>query len=105
MKYGSLITSFFLLFTVACATLPVENAFDGKFGFKKETRTITEYCQSCHNHRNFDSIKHLSEITGQYSNEPFVSATTCKTCHDISKNMWGDLSRVTFYPGGLAVGQ
>ena len=100
MKYLYLILLAAPLLLGSCATSDVEKAFDGKYGYQKETKIITGYCQSCHTHKSFDPIGHASSITAEYSKEPFVSATDCRTCHSVRKNFWNDLVRTTHNPSG-----
>lgn len=69
------------------------------------TKTITEYCQSCHVHRNFDETKHVAEAGHKYNKEPFKTATTCHTCHTYSENFWGDGFRATYFPEGKLIGE
>ena len=88
----------------ACVSSPVDDAFDGDMGYVKETRTIVDYCQTCHVHRNLDPIRHLSEATLLYTTEPYSSADDCKTCHSIKRDFWNDLIRSTRFPDGRVVG-
>ena len=69
----------------------------------KETAVITEYCQSCHVHRLLNPSTHLVEKPGQYKNEPFSKATSCKTCHEIKRNIWSDMVHYTYFPDGSIV--
>ena len=100
MKHSYLILPIVSLWLVSCATSDVEKAFTGKYEYQKETKIITEYCQSCHTHKAFDPIDHTEKITVEYSDEPYVSATDCRTCHSVRKNFWNDLIRTTHNPSG-----
>lgn len=90
-------------FMAACASHPVEAAFEGGLDAAQARKVTIEYCQSCHVHREFDAASHLAAIPLEYEAEPYRSAQDCKTCHDAGRDMWGDLYRVTRFPGGRLV--
>ncbi len=100
--------SFFLLLLMtlgACSNVPVVKAYNGNMGIEEETKTIVEYCESCHIHRNLDEESHILDLPLKYTTEPFASATDCKTCHQISENFWNDILRSTVFPDGSLVYQ
>ncbi|MBF0291085.1 MAG: hypothetical protein HQK86_02915 [Nitrospinae bacterium] len=68
-------------------------------------KSITEYCQSCHLHRNFDGEKHVAEARLKFNKDPFKTATDCQTCHSYSTDFWGDGFRATYYPDGKLTGE
>jgi hypothetical protein len=90
----------FCALTGACASDPVIDAFDGDFERSKETQIIVGYCQSCHNHKDFEPTIHLSEMPYRYEQAPYASADDCRTCHNASLNVWRDIERVTYFPKG-----
>lgn len=100
LKVSFLLVSLFL---AACASKNVERAFSGDMPLQEETKTISDYCQTCHVHRSFDSAAHLAEITAQYKAKPYSNAKDCKTCHSIEKNFWNDIIRYTYFPEGRLV--
>lgn len=64
-------------------------------------KTITEYCQSCHIHKNFDSANHVADVSKKYKNEPFKSSDACHACHTYERDFWGDELRNTHFPVGV----
>ncbi len=91
------------LLCVSCASRVVDDAFDGKFDYVEETKTIVEYCQSCHIHRKFESGEHVSMVVPKYTREPYLSADRCNTCHTIKRDFWGDITRSTQFPDGTMI--
>lgn len=92
------------LITASCVSKPVDRAFAGKMGPDEAKRTIVEYCQTCHTHRNFNAAEHLGQVSEAYKAEPYTSANDCQTCHSMKRNFWDDVIRTTHYPGGRLVG-
>lgn len=102
----------FICFTVASSlfyacslTLPVDQAFSGDLEPDEETKVITDYCQSCHLHRDFAAAAHLAKVPGHYSKEPYKSTRDCKVCHEIKRNFWNDILRFTHIPDGRIVNE
>lgn len=89
----------------ACASSQVEKAFDGGLPKADTVKTITEYCQSCHIHRNFDGEKHMTAAPPQYNAGPYKTADGCQTCHSYSTDFWGDEFRATYFPEGKLTGE
>ncbi len=89
--------------SVSCASKPIDNAFAGKMAPYEETRTIVDYCESCHVHSKFKPAQHLAEVTSMYSKEPYRSSKDCKTCHWISRDIWNDIKQYTHFPKGRLV--
>jgi len=104
LKYAMSL-AFFFLFLQSCVSKPIDKAFAGKLDEFEETKTIAEYCQSCHVHRNFNPSGHLRAIPSKYQAEPYASAKDCKTCHGIDRNFWGDIIKSTHFPKGRIVGE
>lgn len=93
-----------LFMTASCVSKPVDRAFAGKMAMAEAKKTIVEYCQTCHIHRNFDPADHVGQVSGGYKTEPYISASDCQTCHSMKRNFWDDVIRITHYPGGRLVG-
>ena len=87
----------------ACASKPIDRAFAGKMDRTEETKTIVEYCQSCHLHRKFKAPDHIATITAEYKSEPYGSAEDCRTCHSIKRDFWDKIIRNTHFPKGRLV--
>ncbi|MBI5815051.1 MAG: hypothetical protein HZB29_05520 [Nitrospinae bacterium] len=91
--------------TFSCATSQVDKAFGGSLPADEETKTIAEYCQSCHVHRDFAADRHMEEITGKYGEEPYKSAKSCRTCHTVSRSLMGAETRQTRFPEGRMINE
>lgn len=82
-----------------CAAQQVEQAFAGKLTPIKSNKTINEYCQSCHIHKDFDPGLHVFEVRKSYRRSVYRKATECRICHFVEKT-WArtELKRKTRYP-------
>ncbi|NIP99406.1 MAG: hypothetical protein GWM98_02480 [Nitrospinaceae bacterium] len=95
-----------LLVFEGCYQKKVEEAFDGDFSSEENNRVISEYCQSCHLHRNFSPADHVEEKTLLYNRKVFRLATECRTCHYLEKQMkLNDFIRHTRRPKEANTGQ
>jgi nitrate/TMAO reductase-like tetraheme cytochrome c subunit len=87
MKYIYVVL--FLLFTLVLATGCVKSelpsAFKGGFDEKKNNKVISEYCISCHIHKEFSSKGHIQKIHLKYKRKFFRKAQECRICHYIEK--------------------
>lgn len=99
------ISFLFLMTTMlaGCVSDPVLDAFDGDFDRVKETKTIVYYCQSCHNHKDFDPVNHMAIQPISYDRAPYTEAESCRTCHELTVNFWNDYERTTHFPDGSLV--
>ncbi|MBI4642079.1 MAG: hypothetical protein HY731_15435 [Candidatus Tectomicrobia bacterium] len=86
------------LFLTGCTTPRIEKAFRGKLGETEDNRVITEYCQSCHTHRNQPLSTHITDMTLLYDQKPYSEARECSVCHSLDKSFLGFLSRKTTRP-------
>ena len=87
MKYTYVIL--FLLSTLVLATGCIKSelpsAFEGGFDGKKNNKVISEYCGSCHIHKEFSSESHVQKIRLKYKRKLFRKARECRICHYIEK--------------------
>ena len=84
---NKIIFSVFLLVILSgCSIADVERAFKGDFQPGKANKVITEYCQSCHIHRDFDPPFHVSKVRSLYKRTVFRKARECRSCHYIEKD-------------------
>ena len=87
MKYTYVIL--FLLSTLVLATgcmkSELPSAFEGGFDGKKNNKVISEYCTSCHIHKNFSSEGHIQNMRLKYKSKLFRKTRECRTCHYIEK--------------------
>jgi len=94
----------FLFFTLALATgcmkSELPSAFEGNFDGEKNNKVISEYCTSCHIHKDFSSKGHVQKIRLKYKRKLFRKARECRICHYIEKEWSYDhLFRKTRRPG------
>lgn len=91
-----------LLGLMACHPRPLEDALRGQLEADEGNRVITEYCQSCHIHRDFDPQRHVERVQSLYDRPPYMSAYECQICHVARKDTWGARHRKTMWPAEVA---
>ena len=69
-----------------CSHIEVEKAFKGDLPPGKANKVIGSYCQSCHIHKAFDPLRHVTNVRSLYKRRVFRKARECRTCHYIEKN-------------------
>ena len=69
-----------------CSPMEVEKAFRGDLPPGKANKVIGNYCQSCHIHKDFDPLLHVSNVRSLYKRRVFRKARECRSCHYIEKN-------------------
>ncbi len=95
-----------LLLTSCYYTPEVVRAFDGEYSEAKNQQIITEYCQSCHLHRNFDPESHVDEARAFYKKPLYQSSRACRLCHYVDDNFVGDeITRSTRRPSEVRRGK
>lgn len=70
---------------VGCFNPELEKAFSGGLVPEKSNQIISDYCQSCHIHRELDVDKHVLEVREQYQRPLFRKSNQCRSCHYIEK--------------------
>ena len=82
-----------------CYTKNIEEAFNGEFSAKENNRVISEYCQSCHLHRDFTPEPHVADKVLAYKRKVFRLAEECRICHYLEKQFTlNDFTRKTRRP-------
>ena len=99
----------FLLFTLVLATGCIKSelpsAFDGDFDRIKNNKVISEYCASCHIHKEFSSKGHVQKVRLKYKRKLFRKAQECRICHYIEKDWsFNHFFRKTRRPGQVSRG-
>jgi len=87
-RFHRIFLGLFLLFWVVgsgCYTKTIQEAFDGSYSAKQNNRIISEYCQSCHLHKDFDPDTHVENQVLAYKRRVFRFAEECRICHFIEK--------------------
>lgn len=87
-----------IISSVGCSKSLLKQSFDGDLPVIEGNKIAYEYCQGCHVHRNLSPDDHVIIISKKYSSEVYKRAKECRTCHSISENFWGDISRKTLFP-------
>lgn len=84
---------------IGCSSLEVEKAFEGKFTPIQNNKTINNYCQSCHIHKDFDPGNHVAEVRKKYRRKIYRNAKECRVCHFV-ETRWNrtEMKRKTRYP-------
>ncbi len=89
----------FWIVGAGCYTKNIEEAFNGEFSAKKSNRVISEYCQSCHIHRDFTPKAHVEAKVLEYKRKVFRFAEECRVCHYLEKQFaLNDFTRKTRLP-------
>lgn len=78
------------MFFASCVGTTLERAFTTKMESRESNKTISEYCATCHTHKNFEPSSHLKQ--SRASNE---GVTECRTCHTYTKTWLLDVRRKT----------
>jgi hypothetical protein len=81
-----LLMTLFLVFLSGCTIVDVEKAFNGDLPPGQANKIISEYCQSCHIHKDFDPPLHVSKVRNLYNSPAFKRARECRSCHYIKKH-------------------
>ena len=68
-----------------CSHMEVEKAFRGDLHPGKANKVIGNYCQSCHIHKNFDPLLHVTNVRSLYKRRVFRKARECRSCHYIER--------------------
>ncbi len=82
----------------ACSSAPFEKAFKPEMEADESNKILTEYCQGCHLHKDFDPGKHVPKVQKAYNNPKFSSASECRECHSYEKTFLMDVRRTTHWP-------
>jgi len=69
-----------------CSHIEVEKAFKGDLRPGKADKVIGNYCQSCHIHKDFDPLLHVTNVRSLYKRRVFRKSRECRSCHYIERN-------------------
>ena len=90
---------FILILASGCADRRLDNAFDGDFTADKNNKVITDYCQSCHIHKDFDPEPHFEDSGKKYRGASFRKTRQCRSCHYIKRDwLYNSISQHTRFP-------
>ena len=70
-----------------CINPELEKAFEGGYPSAKNNHIVIDYCQSCHNHKDFDATAHIDTVRANYKRKYFRRARECRSCHFIEKQL------------------
>ena len=83
-----------------CTHMEVDKAFRGDLPAGKANKVIGNYCQSCHIHKDFDPLLHVTNVRSLYKRRVFRKSRECRSCHYIEKDwMHNQHERKTRMPG------
>lgn len=85
VKRNRIVSVFLSAILAGCSHAEVEQAFKGDLRPGKANKVISEYCQSCHIHKDFDPPPHVSNVRSLYKSPVFRKARECRSCHYIEK--------------------
>lgn len=86
------------LLVPACVTPKINRAFEGEMKPAESNKIVSEYCVTCHNHRDFDPVSHVFDVKYRYKDKKYAGKTDCRTCHTYSLNWLMDARRGTNRP-------
>ena len=69
-----------------CTYAEVDQAFNGTLRPGRANKIIGNYCQSCHIHKDFDSLLHVASVRKLYKRRVFRKSRECRSCHYIEKD-------------------
>ena len=100
IKYFYVVLFFTLVLATGCIKSELPSAFEGEFGGEKNNKVISEYCTSCHIHKDFPSKGHVQKIRLKYKRKLFRKAKECRICHYIEREWsYNHIFRKTRRPG------
>ncbi|MFQ5560965.1 MAG: hypothetical protein ACE5FU_10335 [Nitrospinota bacterium] len=88
-----------------CAKAPLQKAFDGTLPPHKSNKLISQYCQSCHNHKDFQPDEHVIALSENYKKNLYARAKECRVCHHLQVDIWKYEKHLTRYPGDVKKGK
>lgn len=94
-----------LFSAVACAKSPIQRAVGGQLLPSESNIVVTNHCQGCHLHSNFNGEAHLASIRVRYpEGSPLRQADNCFQCHSLKlENIFRSEVRTTQRPHGNLV--
>ena len=91
-------TGLFVLVLSACTTPRLEKAFAPKMDSSESRQVISEYCITCHVHKDFEPAAHVKKVPALYTKPEYVKTTECRVCHTYTKTWLLDVRRRTHWP-------
>ena len=88
----------FALILTACTTPQLEKAFTPDMDSGESTEVISEYCISCHVHKDFEAAPHVKKVQASYAKPEYSATTECRACHTYTKTWLLDVRRSTHWP-------
>lgn len=77
------------MFFASCAGSELERAFTPRVESRESNKTISEYCITCHAHKDFEPSAHIRKAAAG------AGAAECRTCHNYAKTWLLDVRRTT----------
>lgn len=85
---------FGVAFLTSCAGSKLERAFTPKMESRESNKTISEYCITCHTHKNLEPSAHIKQARVR-NNTARAGAAECRACHTYTKTWLLDVRRKT----------
>ena len=86
------------ILSASCSRPALNKAFKGNLPLAESNKVITNYCKSCHIHKNDPPPDHILNQAKRYHQEPHKSAAECRACHYLEKDFWGRVKQKTRFP-------
>ncbi|MFQ5432980.1 MAG: hypothetical protein ACE5EN_10800 [Nitrospinota bacterium] len=88
----------FILILPGCTTPQLEKAFTPNMDSSESQEVISEYCISCHVHKDFKVEAHLKKARTLYTKPEYSNTAECRVCHTYTKTWLLDVRRGTHWP-------
>lgn len=98
LAVAACMTGLFVLVFSACTTPRLEKAFTPKMDSSESQQVISEYCITCHVHKDFEPAAHVKIVPTLYKNPKYKNTTECRACHTYTKTWLLDVRRHTHWP-------
>ena len=82
----------------SCTREPLKRALRGDFLASENNRIISNYCRSCHVHKDFAAANHMGNVKAKYKVRQYRDAEECRDCHGINFKYFGPPHRRTRHP-------
>ena len=92
------VTGLFMLILSACTTPQLEKAFRPDMESSESKEVISEYCISCHVHKDFEAATHVKKAQASYTEPQYSNSSECRLCHTYTKTWLLDIRRGTHWP-------
>ncbi len=82
----------------SCTREPLKRALRGDFLASENNRIISNYCRSCHVHKDFAAANHMGNVKAKYKVRQYRDAEECRDCHGVNFKFFRPPHRRTRHP-------